>query len=56
MKSKTTRRLAAAVLGGLVVLVAGCETGYIQDAARDSLASFLSEVFTTAVNETIGAD
>ena len=36
------------------VLAAGCETGFIQDAARTSLASFVTDVVGTAVTETIG--
>jgi len=37
-----------------VVLLAGCETGFVQDAARTSLASFVTNIFSTAVTETIG--
>ena len=43
---------------GLVVLAsalaAGCTAGFIQDAARTSLASFVTGVVTTAVNSTLG--
>jgi hypothetical protein len=38
------------------VFAAGCEGGFIGDAARDSLASFITSVFSTAVNETITPD
>jgi hypothetical protein len=34
----------------------GCLVGFVQDAARDSLAAFLSDVFTTAVNSTVASD
>ncbi len=43
---------------GLVVLAsalaAGCASGFVQDAARTSLASFVNGVVSTAVNQTIG--
>ena len=45
-------------VAGLVVLAsalaAGCEMGFVQDAARTSLASFVTGVVTTAVNSTLG--
>lgn len=31
----------------------GCETGFVSDAARESLSSFVINVFTTAVSESI---
>lgn len=40
----------------LSAFAAGCETGFVEDAARESLAAFLSNVFSTAVNNTIAAD
>ncbi len=36
-----------------VALSGGCEGGFVTEAARSSLASFVNQVFTTAVNETI---
>ena len=35
-------------------LAAGCETGFIQDSARSSLASFITGAVNGAVAETIG--
>ena len=32
----------------------GCESGFIQDAARDSFVEFVTSVFDTAVTATIG--
>ena len=37
-----------------VILLAGCETGFLQDAARTSLASFATNAFSSAVNAAIG--
>ena len=48
--------LAGLALVTMVVLAAGCKTGFIADAARDSAASFLTDVFSTAVDESIGKD
>ena len=51
------RRLSHWVTGLVVLasaLAAGCTTGFIQDAARTSLASFVTGVVSTAVTETIG--
>lgn len=56
MIGRGARKTIAGILVGLAALSAGCETGFIQDAARDSLAAFLSDVFTTAVNDTIASD
>ncbi|MBI4717508.1 MAG: hypothetical protein HY763_06870 [Planctomycetes bacterium] len=51
------KRLRSVVAMGLlmlaVTLIAGCTTGFVEDAARGSVASFLNNVFTTAVNATI---
>jgi len=38
-------------LGSLIVM--GCEAGFVNEAARRSLSSFITSVFSTAVNETI---
>ena len=51
------RRFSHWVTGLIVLasaLAAGCTTGFIQDAARTSLASFVNGVVSTAVTETIG--
>lgn len=46
------RRLS--VLGLLLTtLLAGCEQGFVQEAARDSIASFLTSIVNTAVTETV---
>ena len=37
----------------LVTLCAGCDTGFIAKEARSSLASFVTGVFTTAINATM---
>ena len=37
-----------------VVLLVGCDTGFVQDAARTNLASFVTDIFATAVDATIG--
>ena len=55
-----TRRRSTFAAWPLVILTAvfaaGCEGGFIGDAARDSLASFLTSAFSTAVNATINPD
>jgi len=56
MMTRETRKSTVALLIALAALAAGCETGFVEDAARDSLAAFLSDVFTTAVNDTIASD
>ncbi len=52
----TTRRFRflMCLLGLWTVGAAGCESGFILDAAQQSLASFAVSVTTTAINETIG--
>ena len=52
----TTRRLRflLCLLGFWTAGAAGCESGFILDAAQQSLASFAVSVTTTAINETIG--
>ena len=40
-----------ATIAGTVMT--GCETGFVGDAARQSLSSFVINVFSTAVNATI---
>ena len=56
MIGREMRKTAYWVLVGFAALAAGCEGGFVQDAARDSLAAFLSDIFTTAVNDTIASD
>ncbi len=34
-------------------ILMGCETGFVADAARESLSSFVIDVFTTAASESI---
>ncbi len=34
-------------------ILMGCETGFIADAARENLSSFVIDVFTTAASESI---
>ena len=48
-----TSWLAAMGLAVLGLFVTGCERGFIDDAARRSLASFIVDVVQTAVNGTI---
>ncbi len=50
-----SRRAATLLLILAAALSAGCETGFIESAARDSLASFMVDIFSTAVNETIAS-
>ncbi len=47
------RKIVAALIMIVAVLTMGCESGFITDEARSSLASFVTGVVTTAVNETI---
>lgn len=56
MMTRETRKSTVVLLIAFAALVAGCETGFVQDAARDNLAAFLGDVFTTAVNDTIASD
>ena len=46
--------LIAAISAFVIVLASGCETGFVTNAARTSLASFVTDVFASAVNGTIG--
>ena len=54
------RRCSLAVFMCLVALgvclSTGCATGFIREQARTSLASFVTGVFSTAVNEVINPD
>ena len=51
IRAKNT--LIAAISALVIVLAVGCETGFITTAARTSLASFVTDVFATAVNGTL---
>lgn len=53
MKQKVSR-LSALLMLGLAMLVAGCAgEGLVSQAARSSLGSFITQVVSSAVNETI---
>ncbi len=54
MIERRISRLMTGLLLLAVAFIAGCETGFIQEAARASLASFLTNVANTVVNETVG--
>ena len=45
--------LIAAIFALVIILATGCETRFVTDAARTSLASFVTDVFSTAVNATL---
>ena len=53
MKRTNHSRWTLAFFALAAVLLAGCETGFIQDAARTSLASFATDAFSSAVNAAI---
>ncbi|MEK6798656.1 MAG: hypothetical protein AABZ12_06815 [Planctomycetota bacterium] len=53
MTRNPIRLALAGCLALASLLAAGCTTGFIQEEAQRSLASFVTGVFTTAVNETI---
>lgn len=38
------------------MLAAGCEGGFVTESARTSLASFVTDIISTAVESTIGPD
>ena len=46
--------LIVAISALVIAFAAGCETGFVTTAARTSLASFVTDVFATAINGTIG--
>ncbi|MFQ5461539.1 MAG: hypothetical protein ACE5E5_02825 [Phycisphaerae bacterium] len=48
-----SRHLAGILFAAALVLMPGCSTAIVSDAARGSLASFLTTVFSQAVNTTI---
>ncbi len=52
MPTLRIRRTLAAIL--IVLAAAGCESGFVQDAARASLSSFIVDIVDTAVTEPIG--
>ena len=51
------RRILPTIMRGLVVLTAilsvGCESDWVARAARANLASFVTDVVSVAVNETL---
>jgi len=54
-----TRKCLATLASLAIVscaLSTGCERGFIDDAARASLSSFVTEVISTAVTEVINPD
>jgi len=55
---KTTRANVTFTFFGILSLafVAGCEQGFVTEAARTSLSSFVIDIISTAVDETIGPD
>ncbi len=54
MTRQSLSRWTLTFLALAAVLLAGCDTGFVQDAARTSLASFATDIFSTAVDATIG--
>ena len=52
IRAKNT--LIAAIAALVILFASGCESGFVTTAARTSLASFVTDVFATAINETIG--
>ncbi len=56
MNARRHSRLFLAMLILTGALVTGCETGFVTDAARRSLSSFVIDLVTTAANETIAPD
>lgn len=51
-KSKIIKVIFAATMS---VVLPACATGFVEDAARQSLASFIMSVFSTAVNDSINS-
>ncbi len=56
MTPRRSTRYTALLATVTALLMAGCETGFIADAARSNLASFAIDVFTAAVNESINSN
>ncbi len=54
MTNRPCRWVATAVAALAIIALTGCATGFLSDAARDSFASFMVNILSTAVNETIG--
>ena len=46
-------RVVTVAIGVALWFVSGCSTGFIQEAAQSNLASFVIDVFSTAVNSTV---
>ena len=53
MIQRRFRSLLLVLAIAAAILSTGCTTGFIAGAARTSAASFLTSVFSTAVNETL---
>jgi hypothetical protein len=51
--SKRRFTLFAVGLAFLCTALAGCESGFVTDAARRSLSSFAIDIFNTVVTQTI---
>ena len=60
MEQPMMAKLRAITLAGVAALLltcaVGCESGFVIRAFRDSSANFLTNVFTTAVNESIASN
>ena len=54
MNTRSFRWIVTAVTVVAMIAMAGCATGFVSDAARDSLAAFMVNILSTAVNETVG--
>lgn len=54
MNRRRLHLLRICLVGGILMTMTGCTSGYVNGAARRSLASFINDVFTTAINATIG--
>ena len=52
--NRTKNTLIAAISAIMMVLATGCETGFVTQAARESLASFVNDVVAGAVNGALG--
>ncbi len=53
MKSHRSLLACAALAVSVSMLVAGCESGFVTESARTSLAAFVTDVLSTAVESAI---
>ena len=53
MKTRRNSSLVLLLVISATVVSGGCDAEFVLEAGRSSLASFVNEVLTTAVNETI---